>query len=111
QSVLVQGASSGVGLMALQIAKLKGAELVIGSSTDAMRRGRLKEFGADLAVDSSDLGWVKPVLDATGGDGPALIVDPPAGKLTSQNLAPTRVKGPIVNVGRLGAAHADFNFD
>ena len=38
QSVLIQGASSGVGLMAMQIAKLKGAKLVIGSSTDAMRR-------------------------------------------------------------------------
>src|SRR6202043_3693200 len=32
QTVLIQGASSGVGLMALQIAKLKGASLVIGSS-------------------------------------------------------------------------------
>src|ERR1041385_5215465 len=40
QSVLIQGASSGVGLMAMQIAKLKGAGLVIGSSTDDMRRGR-----------------------------------------------------------------------
>src|SRR5204863_7203577 len=54
QSVLIQGASSGVGLMAMQIAKLKGASLVIGSSTDAMRRGRLEEYGADLAVDSCD---------------------------------------------------------
>ena len=53
QTVLIQGASSGVGLMAMQIAKFKGAKLVIGSSTDAMRRGRLKEFGADLAVDST----------------------------------------------------------
>ena len=35
QSVLIQGASSGVGLMAMQIAKLKGASMVIGSSTDA----------------------------------------------------------------------------
>src|SRR6266849_3715789 len=68
QSVLIQGASSGVGLMALQIAKLKGAKMVIGSSTDATRRGRLKEFGADLAVDSSDPGWVDQVLQATGGE-------------------------------------------
>ena len=43
QSLLVQGASSGVGLMALQIAKLKGAKLVAGSSTDAARRARLSE--------------------------------------------------------------------
>jgi NADPH2:quinone reductase len=111
QTVLVQGASSGVGLMAMQIAKLKGAKLVIGSSTDTMRRGRLKEFGADLAIDSSDPGWVSHVLDATGGEGVDLIVDQVSGKVASQNLAATKIKGRIVNVGRLGGTHADFNFD
>src|ERR671937_1344470 len=68
QSVLIQGASSGVGLMAMQIAKLKGAKLVVGSSTNADRRARLKEFGAGLAIDSSDPGWVDEVLKATGGE-------------------------------------------
>jgi NADPH:quinone reductase len=111
QSVLIQGASSGVGLMALQIAKLKGAKTVIGSSTDAHRRGRLKEFGADLAVDSSDPGWVDQVLKATNGEGVDLIVDQVSGKVANQNLAATRVKGRIVNVGRLGGSHGDFNFD
>ena len=111
QSVLIQGASSGVGLMAMQIAKFMGAKLVIGSSTDAMRRGRLQEFGADLAVDSSDPGWVDQVLAATNGEGVDLIVDQVSGKVASQNLAATRVKGCIVNVGRLGGTHADFNFD
>ncbi|MFZ2157710.1 MAG: zinc-binding dehydrogenase [Bradyrhizobium sp.] len=111
QTVLIQGASSGVGLMALQIARLKGAKTVIGSSTDATRRGRLKDFGADLAVDSSDPGWVDQVLKATGGEGVDLIVDQISGKVANQNLAATRVKGRIVNVGRLGGTHADFNFD
>jgi NADPH:quinone reductase len=111
QSVLIQGASSGVGLMAMQIAKLKGASLVIGSSTDAMRRSRLKDFGADLAVDSSDPGWVDQVLKATNGEGVDLIVDQVSGKVASQNLAATKVKGRIVNVGRLGGTRAEFNFD
>jgi NADPH2:quinone reductase len=111
QTVLIQGASSGVGLMALQIAKLKGARLVIGSSTDPVRRGRLKEFGADLAVDSSDPGWVDQVLQATAGEGVDLIVDQVSGKVASQNLKATKIKGRIVNVGRLGGTHADFNFD
>jgi len=111
QTVLIQGASSGVGLMALQIAKLKGARLVIGSSTDAVRRGRLKEFGADLAVDSSDPGWVDSVLKATNGEGVDLIVDQVSGKVASQNLAATKIKGRIVNVGRLGGTRAEFNFD
>src|SRR3954467_12261636 len=111
QSVLIQGASSGVGLMAMQIAKLKGAKLVIGSSTDEMRRGRLKEFGADLAVDSSDPGWVDQVLNATDGKGVDLIVDQVSGKVANQNLAATKILGRIVNVGRLGGTHGDFNFD
>jgi NADPH2:quinone reductase len=111
QSVLVQGASSGVGLMALQIARLKGAKTVIGSSTDAYRRGRLKEFGADLAVDSGDAGWVDQVLEATGGEGVDLIVDQVSGKVANQNLKATKIKGRIVNVGRLGGTHGDFNFD
>jgi NADPH2:quinone reductase len=111
QTVLIQGASSGVGLMAMQIAKLKGAKLVIGSSTNPERRARLKDFGADLAVDSSDPGWVDQVLRATGGDGVDLVVDQVSGKVANQNLAATKVKGRIVNVGRLGGTHGDFNFD
>src|SRR5579864_7702840 len=75
QSVMIQGASSGVGLMAMQIARFKGAKLVVGSSTNPERRARLKEFGADLAVDSSDPAWVDQVLKATSGEGVDLIVD------------------------------------
>lgn len=111
QSVLIQGASSGVGLMAMQIAKLKGAKLVVGSSTDATRRERLKEFGADLAIDSRDPGWVDQVLKATNGEGVDLIVDQVSASVANQNLAATKVKGRIVNVGRLGGSHGDFNFD
>jgi NADPH2:quinone reductase len=111
QSVLIQGASSGVGLMALQIAKLKGAKTVIGSSTNAARRSRLKEFGADLAVDSKDAGWVDQVLNATDGHGVDLIVDQISGPVANQNMKATKVMGRIVNVGRLGGTHGDFNFD
>ena len=53
-----------------------------------MRRGRLKEFGADLAVDSSDPGWVDQVLKATDGEGVDLIVDQVSGKVANQNMRP-----------------------
>lgn len=111
QSVLIQGASAGVGLMGLQIARLKGATPVIGSSTDAARRARLGEFGAGLAIDSRDGGWVQAVLQATGGAGVDLIIDQISGSVANQNLAATKVMGRIVNVGRLGGSHGDFNFD
>ncbi|WP_325342282.1 quinone oxidoreductase family protein [Xylophilus sp.] len=92
-SVLVQGASSGVGLMALQIARLQGARLVIGSSSGRKRRGRLKEVGADLAVDSNASEWADQVLHATGGRGVDLVVDQISGKVANQNLRAAKVKG------------------
>ena len=111
ESVLIQGASSGVGLMALQIAKLLGAKLVIGTSTNAQRRSRLKEFGADLAVDTSDPKWPDLVLEATGGAGVNLIVDQVSGTLMNANMRAAAVLGRIVNVGRLGGGKAEFDFD
>lgn len=110
-SVLIQGASSGVGLVAMQIARLRGAALVIGSSTDAGRRARLAEFGAHLSINSGDPGWVQQVLDATEGRGVDLIVDQVSGPMVNQNLAATRVLGRIVNVGRLGGIRGEFDFD
>ena len=111
QTVLIQGASSGVGLMAMQIAKLKGARLVIGTSTDAGRRARLKEYGADLAVDSKDPTWVDQVLKATDGAGVDLIVDQVSGGVANDNLRATKYEGRIVNVGRLGGMKGEFDFD
>ncbi len=111
EAVLIQGASSGVGLMGLQIAKHMGARLVIGSSTNAARRERLKEFGADLAVDTSQPQWVEQVLQATGGKGVDLVVDQVSGKLTNQTMQATAILGRIVNVGRLGGMKAEFDFN
>jgi NADPH:quinone reductase len=111
QSVMIQGASSGVGLMAMQIAKLKGASLVIGTSTDPGRRARLKQFGADLAIDPNAADWVEQILAATSGQGVDLIVDQVSGKYVNDLMQATRLEGRIVNVGRLGGERAEFNFD
>ena len=109
--VLVQGASSGVGLMAMQIAKLKGASLVVGTSSDPERRAKLVEFGADMAVDACDPLWPDRVLAATGGEGVDLVIDNVSGATVNGSLRATKVCGRIVNVGRLGGTTADFDFD
>lgn len=111
QSVLILGASSGVGLMGLQIARAMNAGFVIGSSTDPERRARLSECGAQLAIDTRDPEWVKQVLDATGGKGVDLIVDQISGPGLNDAMRATRFGGRIVNVGRLGGDKAEFNFD
>jgi NADPH:quinone reductase len=111
ESVLIQGASSGVGLMGLQIAKHMGARLVMGTSTNAARRARLKEFGADLALDSSDPAWPDKVAEATQGKGVDLIVDQVSASVANQNMKAAAVLGRIVNVGRLGGAKGEFDYD
>lgn len=111
EAVLIQGASSGVGLMGLQIARYLGAGFVIGSSTTPARRERLKEFGAQLAIDTTQADWPQQVLDATGGQGVHLIVDQLSGPQANQNLKAARVLGRIVNVGRLAGTRAEFDFD
>src|SRR5882757_7380324 len=109
ETVLIQGASSGVGLLGMQIAKLRGARLVMGTSTNAARRERLKECGADLAIDTTQKGWADAVLKATDGKGVDLIVDQVSASVANENLRAAAVLGRIVNVGRLGGFKGEFN--
>jgi NADPH2:quinone reductase len=111
ETMLMQGASAGVGLMGMQIGKLMGAALVIGTSTNPERRARLAEFGCDLALDSSDSTWPDQVKKATGGKGVDLIVDLVSAPVANQNLEAASILGRIVNVGRLGGMKGEFDFD
>ena len=110
-TVLIQGASSGVGLMGLQIARLMGAKKVLGTSTNAGRRARLAAFGADLAVDTTNPKWADEVLAATGGKGVDLIIDVVSGGVANENMRAAALRGRIVNVGRLGGERGEFDFD
>jgi NADPH:quinone reductase len=111
ETLLMQGASTGVGLMGMQIAKLMGASLVLGTSTNPERRARLKDYGCDLALDSTDPGWPEDVKKATGGKGVDVIVDQVSASVANQNLAAAAILGRIVNVGRLGGMKGEFDFD
>lgn len=111
ESVMVQGASSGVGLMALQIAKWRGAGVIIGTSTNSERRGKLAAFGASVVLDTSDPEWADQARAATGGKGVNLIIDQISAPVANGNLHAAAVLGRIVNVGRLGGSKGEFDFD
>ncbi len=111
ESMLMQGASAGVGLMGMQIAKLMGASLVLGTSTNAARRARLVDYGCDVAIDTTDPNWPEQVKTATDGKGVNLIVDLVSGGVANGNLAAAAILGRIVNVGRLGGMKGEFDFD
>ncbi len=111
ESVLIQGASSGVGIVGLQIAQMMGANIIMGSSTNTNRRNRLTEYGADAVIDTTDAQWPQAVQELTDGKGVHLIVDQVSAGVANDNMKAARVLGRIVNVGRLGGMHGDFNFD
>jgi NADPH2:quinone reductase len=111
ETLLIQGASAGVGLMGMQIGKLMGASLVMGTSTNPQRRARLHECGCDLALDSRDPNWPEDVKKATGGKGVDLIVDLVSAGVAKENLEAAAILGRIVNVGRLGGMKGEFDFD
>lgn len=109
-NVLIHGASSAVGLMGLQIARLLGARQVIGTSTDATRRMQLANFGADVSINPSDPDWHQRILQATGGRGVDVIVDQVTGDQFAQTLQTAAIGARIVNLGRLGGAGGTFDF-
>jgi len=111
ETLLIQGASSGVGLMGMQIGKFMGASLVMGTSTNPGRRARLKEFCCDLAIDTADPKWPEAVKKATADKGVDLIVDMVSGGVANGNLEAAAILGRIVNVGRLGGQKGEFNYD
>jgi NADPH2:quinone reductase len=109
--VLIHGASSGVGLAAMRIARLLGAGFVAGTSSNAERRARLAEFGADLAVDSGDPTWPDAILAATGGEGVNVTVDMITGAEFNATMRASALRARIVNVGRLGGNTGVFDHD
>lgn len=73
-TVLVPSAAGGVGSLAVQIAKLKGAGKVIGLASPA-KHNKVRAYGADEVFDYTQPGWSKQVLNATQGQGVAIYLD------------------------------------
>ena len=79
QFVLVHGASGGVGIAAVQIAKAFGATVIGAASTEA-KRAFVTSQGADHVVDYTQEGWAAKVKEMTGGKGVNAVIDGVGGK-------------------------------
>ncbi|MFJ1874529.1 quinone oxidoreductase family protein [Streptomyces chartreusis] len=71
EAALVTAAASGVGHLAAQLARVRGAGRVVGAVSDPAKAGFLRSLGVDDVVTYGQEGWGEPVdyvLDAVGGD-------------------------------------------
>jgi NADPH:quinone reductase len=109
QSVLVNAASSGIGLAAIQIAALMGASQVIATSRSADKVTRLKDFGATHTIDVSREDQVTAVMTATNGRGVDIVIDSVGAPVFEANLKSMAVQGRLVNIGRMGGSITQFD--
>lgn len=100
-SVLVQGATTGVGLAVAQLAKLRGAGLILGVGRNSEKLARLAEVGFDAALQANS-DWPAEVARLTEGRGVDVVVDMVGGETLNPNLVSLRLGGKMVAVGRLG---------
>jgi NADPH:quinone reductase len=101
---LIHGAAGGIGLPAIQIAKLYGAKVIAAASTGEKRAVCLEE-GADDAIDYQ-AGFRDKVMELTGGRGVDIIYDPVNGPTFEESLRCLAWRGRILILGFLGGAPA-----
>lgn len=74
ETVLITGASGGVGIHAIQIAKSAGC-YTIAVTTSEDKAGKLKEYGADEVIISKDMRFNEQVSELTNGRGVDLVIE------------------------------------
>ncbi|HEU0155096.1 MAG TPA: NADPH:quinone oxidoreductase family protein [Stellaceae bacterium] len=104
ERVLIHGAAGGIGLPAIQIAKLYGATVIATASTDEKRAVCLAE-GADHAI-SYEGGFRESVMDLTQGRGVDIVYDPVNGPSFEESLRCLAWGGRILILGFLGGPPA-----
>jgi len=98
ETLLVHGATSGIGVTAIQLGKAAGAKVI------ATARGRAKAdqalaLGADLAIDAAGEDFAAIAKDAGGVD---VVLDMVGGPYFAGNLAALKTGGRIVYIASLG---------
>ena len=104
QVVLVQGAGSGVGVAATQIALLHGAEVIATAGTDE-KVAKAIELGAKEGINYRQQDFVKEVKRSTGKRGVDIVIEHVGGETLAKSILATCNGGRVVTCG----ATSDFN--
>ena len=109
ETVLIHGATGGIGTMAIQLAKALGAHVATTAGT-AEKVGTAKAFlGADIAINYAEEDFPASLRAQNGGKGADVILDVVGAKYLEQNVEALADYGRLVVIGLQGGTKAELD--
>src|SRR6201747_391365 len=109
ETLLIHGGSSGIGTMAIQLAKAFGSKVIVTVGSKDKADACVK-LGADRAINYKTEDFVAEVKAASGGAGANVILDMVGGDYIDRNYDAAAMDGRIVQIAFLGGPKATANF-
>ena len=109
ETLLIHGGSSGIGTMAIQLAKAFGAKAIVTVGSKDKADACLK-LGADRAINYKTEDFVAEVRTATDGAGANVILDMVGGEYIERNYDAAAIDGRVIQIAFLGGPKATVNF-
>lgn len=105
ETLLLHGATSGIGVTAIQLAKARGA-MVIATSRTARKASQAEALGADLSLDTSEVDFVDSVKDAGGAD---VVLEMVGGDNVAKDIAVLKPFGRLVFIAFLAGSKVEVD--
>jgi putative PIG3 family NAD(P)H quinone oxidoreductase len=107
--VLIHGGASGIGTIAIQVARHLGASMVLATAGDGRRCELCRSLGADRAINYRDEDFVEAVKAQTGGEGVDVILDMVGGDYVARNIEVLAPRGRLVNISYIAGSHVTLD--
>ncbi|GGN65874.1 NAD(P)H quinone oxidoreductase [Streptomyces albiflavescens] len=108
ETLLVHGGSSGIGTMAIQLAKAVGAKVAVTAGSKE-KLDFCAELGADILINYREQDFVEEIKQATDGSGADVILDNMGAKYLDPNVRTLAVNGRLAIIGMQGGIKAELN--
>lgn len=108
ETFLVHGGSSGIGTMAIQLAKAVGAKVAVTAGTKE-KLDFCAELGADILVNYREQDFVEEIKKATDGAGADVILDNMGAKYLDRNVQTLAANGRLAIIGMQGGVKGELN--
>ncbi|MGW1883409.1 NAD(P)H-quinone oxidoreductase [Streptomyces sp. NPDC001970] len=108
ETLLVHGGASGIGTMAIQLAKAVGAKVAV-TAGGPEKLARCAELGADILIDYREQDFVEELRKATEGAGADVILDIIGAKYLDRNVRALAVNGRLAVIGLQGGVKGELN--